>query len=161
MRRYKQLYKHDPERGIYGDCYRTCLAMILGIDPEIIPHFMHPDEKLYGMDNAKLWLKENFKLGVNTVAYPGSLLLGDILSTIEKLSPNIPAMLLGRSPRANHAIVLKGGKIYFDPSQQVPEGKETCIIGPGDSDTGQFWWIETLVPLDYSNMLKGSGYASR
>lgn len=34
------ILQHDPERGIYGDCYRTCLAILLGVDAVSVPHFV-------------------------------------------------------------------------------------------------------------------------
>ena len=35
----KQLYRHKPTEGSYGDCWRTCLACILDRNPETIPHY--------------------------------------------------------------------------------------------------------------------------
>lgn len=34
IKKQKQAFKHDPANGIYGDCYRTGIACILGIDRE-------------------------------------------------------------------------------------------------------------------------------
>lgn len=36
----KQKYRHDPENGVFGDCYRTCLAYILGFDRDSVPHYV-------------------------------------------------------------------------------------------------------------------------
>jgi len=37
----EQLIPHDPDNGVYGDCYRATLATLLGLDTEQVPHFLH------------------------------------------------------------------------------------------------------------------------
>ena len=39
MTPHNQLIKHDPENGMYGDCQRTCIAVILDLHPSEVPHF--------------------------------------------------------------------------------------------------------------------------
>lgn len=34
---------HNPAEGRYGDCYRTCIAILLGIDAVEVPHFVEYD----------------------------------------------------------------------------------------------------------------------
>jgi len=37
MIKRKQIYFHNPEKGSHGDCYRTCIACILEIEPVEVP----------------------------------------------------------------------------------------------------------------------------
>lgn len=39
MTPYKQLYGHNPDQGIFGDCFRTALGCLLNLPPEKVPHF--------------------------------------------------------------------------------------------------------------------------
>ena len=59
MKFHKQLYRHDPENGVWGDCYRTAWACLLDLEPEDVPHFCEgfTDD---GAATAKLdaWLRE-------------------------------------------------------------------------------------------------------
>lgn len=47
MKYHKQLIEHDPINGKYGDCYRTCIACLLNVHPNDIPH-------IYNYDHTKL-----------------------------------------------------------------------------------------------------------
>ena len=42
MEFYKQLNEHNPDEGVYGDCYRTAIGCLLNIPPEFVPHFCEP-----------------------------------------------------------------------------------------------------------------------
>ena len=45
MQRLTQANLHKPADGIFGDCARTCMAMILGLDRDSIPNFgVHYDD---------------------------------------------------------------------------------------------------------------------
>ena len=37
----KQMFLHDPDNGVWGDCQRTAIACILDRDVEDVPHFFH------------------------------------------------------------------------------------------------------------------------
>ena len=40
MKKFKQLIKHDPGKGQFGDCWRTVVACMLEIEPAKVPHFV-------------------------------------------------------------------------------------------------------------------------
>jgi hypothetical protein len=40
MTPYKQLVKHDPFNGQYGDCARTAIACLLNMHPSEVEHFL-------------------------------------------------------------------------------------------------------------------------
>lgn len=48
MRPVDQTIMQDPERGILGNCYQACLASVLGIPLDTVPHFvaLHGPEQL-------------------------------------------------------------------------------------------------------------------
>ena len=35
-----QEFRHDPDNGVIGDCWRTCIASVLGLERSRVPHFM-------------------------------------------------------------------------------------------------------------------------
>jgi hypothetical protein len=39
MKKVDQSVLHDPENGKYGDCQRACIASLLELDIEEVPHF--------------------------------------------------------------------------------------------------------------------------
>src|SRR3546814_14399554 len=55
MTPHPQLIKHDPENGAYGDCQRTCIAVILDLHPSEVPHFC--DNPLADRDSPDWWHK--------------------------------------------------------------------------------------------------------
>ena len=62
MKYYEQLVTNcDPENGIYGDCYRTCVACFLEIEPQNIPPITNPDLSKYE-DELNDWLIKNYGL---------------------------------------------------------------------------------------------------
>ena len=49
----KQANRHDPENGIFGDCYRTCLAGLLGVDRDSVPHHvLTMDQELWNSEES-------------------------------------------------------------------------------------------------------------
>lgn len=135
MRFQKQLFRHDPDNGIFGDCQRTVLAILLGIDANEVPH-VHghlPDgEQLAMHDN---WLRER---GVVRIEIPFTV--GDpdqMLMIAEHYSQGMPYMLAGMSRLGtNHVVIGQGRKIIWDPSQL-----NSGIVGPGTD--GHYWlgWL--------------------
>ena len=45
MTPHKQLIKHDPENGQWGDCGRTAIACLLDLHPSDVPHFWEGPER--------------------------------------------------------------------------------------------------------------------
>lgn len=142
MRPLKQLIKHDPENGAYGDCHRTCLAVILDLEPLDVPHFC--DGPVGETDNwselEKIWLA---KRGLMKAAIPiyGEFSLSWILESLKNVSPGVPFILGGRSTLdCNHSVVILDGEIFCDPSGNG-------IVGPCDDG---WWWLElfTLKPSE-------------
>lgn len=133
MTPHKQTIKHDPARGLYGDCYRTAIASLLDLPPESVPHFCDgPETK--GDDvtgRAREWLAGR---GLSLVRLPLFCSdVGPVFELMGECNPGALYLLTGQSPRGfNHVVVCRGGKLAHDPSQ---EGGG--LVGP--CDDGAFW----------------------
>lgn len=152
MVRNKQLFRHEPEKGIYGDCHRTALACILNLKPEDSPHFIgeyerrewlkkqgHEMEVYVWQDEQEEWLN---KLGYTTVdvCWDGAVELEQLFNFMRARNPEVFYMLGGTSPRGtNHSVVCYGGGYEWDPH---PDGG--FLVGPLDNGC---WEITFLLPL--------------
>jgi hypothetical protein len=138
MRIQKQLYRHNAEKGIMGDCHRTAIACVLDLDPQDVPHFM---EKVPEHDAseaeiaAERWLNARGLTQIN-VAYAGESDLETVLSTVANSNPRSKGIvyLLGGTSRngTGHTVVCCDDKIVCDPSLD-----ESGIVGP--LSDGRYW----------------------
>lgn len=139
--RQKQAFSHDPENGIQGDCYRTAVACVLGVDRDSVPH-THDD-----LDGAQAnqvmdsWLNPQ---GLCRIAIP---VLADTLDEVAKnLYPRgggLPVMVTGAGPRnVNHVVVVFGVEDIWCPTlgQVSPE---IGLIGGALPD--KYFWAEWIV----------------
>lgn len=136
MKPQKQLFRHDPSKGIHGDCHRTAIACILDLDAADVPHFMHPDVSPNGCDghrNAERWLNERGLTQIFSI-FDGSARLRDILQAIQHTNnPGLCFILGGQSRNGcNHSVVCCDGEIVCDPSLD-----DSGIVGP--CDDGWYW----------------------
>lgn len=140
-----QLYRHDPSNDIFGDCYRSTIGCLLGIEPHKVPHFYQLDVEGRGKSTfvaVREWLAE---LGytVATVSYTS---FGPELSAhMARENPGVVHMFSGKSPRGNwsHVVIMCDGKIIWDCAK--PCDTWGTLDGPCP-DTGMYE-IEYLVPL--------------
>ena len=133
----KQLNKHDPANGVYGDCGRTVIACLLDLYPSEVPHFWDGEEadNLTADADCRKWLAER---GLRTITWAIDGRLMEVLTFMKRHNPGTYYVLLGTSPRqVNHVVICYNDEIVCDPSL---EGGD--LIGP--SDDGH-WWVEVLV----------------
>ena len=143
MKFYKQLFRHDPQNGIFGDCYRTIIGCFLDIEPKDVPHFFD----WHGVDAEKAkatrLMIEKFlmqhKLQIFQIPYAIDDL--DVLLKQQRmLNPNIFYMLSGTSKSGcDHVVIAHNDHIVHDPSLN-----NSGIIGPCTDD---LFWIELLIPI--------------
>lgn len=105
----------------YGDCLRTCVAIVLGLEPEDVPIFgFTEDGQPTGNQGLELraWLRER-GLAIQYMHTSPQLL--------QALAPTGYHLLSGISPRRradggliHHTVVGYRGELYFDPH---PEGQ--------------------------------------
>jgi hypothetical protein len=139
----KQLLRHKPHEGIYGDCHRAALASILEMPIEDIPHF--GDLSLYSEEE---WARaeRDWLLGIGYI--PISLFyetddLAGVLFSTGYLNPDTYGILGGTSRNGvGHSVVICNGAIVHDPSQD-----DSGIIGP--MKDGRFWvtWFGNIKAL--------------
>ncbi len=54
-----QKFKRDPENGIYGDCHKSCIASILKLDWDVVPHFVGEYPTSTAWESAvRKWLRD-------------------------------------------------------------------------------------------------------
>lgn len=113
---------YNPEQGIYGDCYRTCIAVLLNMDAVDVPHFVR-DSELAGKDgwhtHAKTveWLRERGMTMLTTTFTAGT----GVTELMGYATAGLPFMLTVQSPRYDccHSVVA-----------QIVDGKLTCLWCP-------------------------------
>jgi hypothetical protein len=138
MRPVDQLAPHDPERGVFGDCFRASLASLLELPASAVPHFMEDGDP----DNR-------FPFRVNNYLYS----LGHCLLTIPAKDWDMPQwcdasgvahiyhIISGPSPRFPglfHSVVGLNGAVVWDPHPD-----HTGLAGTQDD-----WNFEFLVRLN-------------
>lgn len=107
---------HDPDADSTGDCYRACLASLLDLPAEAVPHFyaagVSPEAAAAHSDR---WLAER-GLVTFQILYPEATIV-DLLDDMDYLNEGKLYMLTGTSSFGNHHVVIcSGGKIIHDPS---------------------------------------------
>jgi hypothetical protein len=140
MRIQKQLNRHDPANGVYGDCHRTAIACVLDMDACDVPHFMDkkPDnsEAPECHEAIEVWLNARGLTQIS-VCYSGSIDLDLVLRTVMNSNPQSPGLvfLLGGTSRnkCNHTVVCCDGEIICDPSLD-----DAGIVGPMSDGN---WWV--------------------
>lgn len=137
MIKRKQLFKHQPELGIYGDCHRTAIACLMDLEPEEVPHFGTDFEDAEKFNQrVDEYLASQF-LAQISVVYDCDLEI--ILKHMATLNPNAYYLLSGTSKTGvNHTVCALGGEIIWDPSTT-----DAGIIGPCDDG---LYWITHIVP---------------
>lgn len=142
MRPQKQLNRHCPAEGIYGDCHRTAIAIILDMDAADVPHFYDGADGKGAAPEVweaqERWLNERGYTAIS-VAFPGESALDQIFLAVKNANiqqPNLCYILGGESKTGvNHSVVCMAGpcEIVCDPSQDG-----AGIIGPCDDG---FYWV--------------------
>ncbi len=139
MTPYRQIVKHDPERGQFGDCARTCIASILDLPLESVPNFAeawHDTDKFWRGINE--FLAER-GLGCFSVAF--NMEVADVLSMMQHHNENLYYMLgVGTPKGTDHFVVCRGGVLVSDPAAY---DDPTLFRRDSSGNT----WINVFVPL--------------
>jgi hypothetical protein len=111
MTPHTQLYTHDPDNGVFGDCYRTCIACILDCDPLFVPHV--------GKDGAGKWAENHKALDAWLARKNLYVAFFTVPAGMIHLYADFGYHLLGgRSPRGLHYVVGMGGKMVHNPAKE-------------------------------------------
>lgn len=142
----KQTFIHRPEAGVFGDCARTCLAALLEVPNEEVPHFLwdNPSGDVFNL-RVDIWLALQ---GLTRVifTFPKEATFDDLMHYLAHMNPDVYVSLVGQSSLGcNHIVLTLNGKIVMDPSGNG-------IVGPADDG---FWYIETYQPIKFSTRVIG------
>lgn len=141
MKPQMQKYLFGNPEQVVGDCHRTCIAMLLNMDRDDVPHFMEgvpynataDDPRSKAAERAEAaWLAQR-GLAAVTWGYTGDTNLGDVLEVVSKQC-HAPVILGCQSENGcNHSVVIWQGEIYN------PNGG--TIAGPM---LDGFWYVTAL-----------------
>ena len=143
----KQLFRHDADAGVLGDCMRACIASVLDLSAEDVPHFVQPDgPRTPEPDMREVWHHIDRFLASHGSGYAffRSALsspedLNGVLNVIGEANPDRHWLLSGQSVLGNHMVVCKGTQIVHDPAL---EERDPILVGPMDTD---LWEIGLIV----------------
>jgi hypothetical protein len=107
--------KHDPEAGTYGDCVRACIASLLEMDAEKVPHFYNDNcDGETGNERIRHFLAPRY--APFWINYPGSLSLNDIQYTMSILNKGVSYILYCSSGGGDHGVVCRDDMIIHNPA---------------------------------------------
>lgn len=130
----KQEFRHNPPE-TYGDCHRACLASLLDLPIEAVPHVCDT--------LAKEWKERERKflasLGLIPIAVPLYGELKNVLKVSGILNPDVEYFILGGTSKneCGHSVIANKFGIAHDPSLD-----NAGIIGPMEDE---FYWLTYLV----------------
>lgn len=140
MKPSKQLIRHDPRAGQFGDCFRTCIAAILELDPADVPHLNRETTGLEQIQHMQAFLARR-GLGLASFAFERDGGPRHVLELMGKMNPGVHYLLAGQSATGcGHYVVCKDDKIVLDPSLT-----DSGILGPQLHDDGNAYYWVTLV----------------
>lgn len=121
--------------GTIGDCHRACIASLLELDAEDVPHFYdYPMDEGHekGTEAQRMWLADQ---GLDYIELPiGGPTVSGALHFISHYTGELHYLFCGKSKTGNlHIVVARKDQIVHDPSFGDPHG----IVGPDDA--GYFW----------------------
>lgn len=112
MKPINQSILHDPEHGKNGDCWRACIASVLELPIEDVPHFGDMDDRKGRMVELQLLAKYGFTI-YSIYGDGGMANHPEILPEDHEYY-----FAIGPSPRdknISHQVVCHNGKIVHDP----------------------------------------------
>ncbi len=138
MIKQKQLFKHAPEQGIYGDCARTVLACLLDLSPEEVPHAQYEQHGSEQFDMHEAWLIEQGFRRI-TVPFVGQgTTVENVLERGMYASSGMPYILAGKSKNGtDHVVICQEDQIIWDPAID-----DSGIVG---CDSDGYYWLTWLV----------------
>jgi len=104
--------KQDPENGLYGDCVRACVASILDMKSEDVPHFYHDGDGDAAFDRMRAWLADHGRI---PAYFPISEKIDPFAYMADKYA-DVEYMLFHSTVDGDHCIVGRNDKIAHNPA---------------------------------------------
>lgn len=127
---------HLVENGVIGDCWRCCIAAVLGLPAEEVPHFGSGDDGKWNHQcdyDTQKWLNDRGYVITYASAVGGSrsAFCLPCYSADSDICDSIPLIACGPTQRSkglgkHHAVVMVGRDIVYDPHPS--EAGLTAII---------------------------------
>lgn len=112
-----QRIRHRPDEGIWGNCHRACIASILNLTYEEVPHFAHggPTAEEFQSREREFLLFRGFVPIV--IAYLAESGLEAILRAVGFMNPNTYYILGGTTAGGTpHSVIGFNDKVVHDPN---------------------------------------------
>lgn len=134
---HKQQNIHDPDNGVYGDCWRTVVACLLGLPRDEVPHVCDGPDDGGAVKRMRDYLATQ-NCALIQVPFDGKLSLDEVMSVGCSCAGGAYWTLMGTSRTGcNHVVICKNDEIVHDTSLT-----QAGIIGPASDG---LWWIELVV----------------
>ena len=143
IKRQKQLIRHDPGKSQWGDCYRTCIAMVLGLNASEVPHFADGGEADTCKDRVDSWLEERglkmfaWYFDAEVTAFP------HLLEWAGRAAGDDPYIVSVQSAVADHCIVGLGDEVFCDPATGEKPARPR-YFPQQDPNGREYYWIEFI-----------------
>ena len=133
--------KHNPPHS-YGDCLRACIATILDLDTDFVPHFADKGvDATETLAHVRRWLGER-GLTIAHFGFPGSMPLSDVMDFMGQMNPGVTWLLFGDTGTTGdglHVNVCIGGSVVHDPAW-VPSSIKRPFVQDGEA-VWQIWLV--------------------
>ena len=133
-----QFKEHDPDNAEIGDCLRACIASLLELSIDDVPHFARDSYPDWEKTNKQLnkWLAERELVMIDLpIRWPDDHSIESMLSWVASCNPDVYYKLSGKSQRGfSHCVICYNDEVVHDPTYGSPHG----IVGPVDDD-GTYW----------------------
>lgn len=155
MRFQKQLVQHNPDEGRWGDCFRTCIAILLNMDAADVPHFVQMAQeadpkgtKLSCASLARTWLATKGYVMLSVAIKAEEPYTEEL---VQELTAGMPYILTCKSPRfkdACHCVIAKNLNVLWCPVVGEPDAAERSKLTPWYEEStgaGPFWSLDVIV----------------
>lgn len=111
----KNLVPHNPPYN-YGDCFRTCLACLIGLEQSKVPHFFEKGKADTQTQNSILaWCEsQGYELMEEVREFSPDQFIQDVID--ETKGSKVPMLLGGCTEEGiNHSVVIYNGETIMNP----------------------------------------------
>ena len=143
MIEHKQLFLHKPEEGIIGDCFRTCVACVLDIRPNELPHGFG---EFWEDKDVNVTLKVHAQLNkilanwdYRFIEYPMDCTREQLGTYLRHYYTDLHIIIGCNSKNGGHSVVMRNDDYIWDPAID-----NSGCVGPMDDG---YYWIGMLVRL--------------
>lgn len=155
MKPQKQLFGHNPSKKVFGDCYRTCIAVILDRNACDVPHVCdakHGDD-VCGVHGMREYLRKE-GMTISKSLYNGNLSFMAFKRCMKQFNPDTAMVVTGQRGKGgvNHCIVMVGDKVVCDPITGEPD--QDALSAPATVDGESYWWVEVVTKSEAMEIKK-------